>query len=217
MAAADFLLNTDYPIDKIVYIASGSVPIDGYPHAIAHGLAFEPLVTGYWSTTPDFEICYEFGSGKFPSTVPTYFYSHSVTMSQDTTTTIDLYTQWIDGPSLTCYYRLFGFEPSNINLDIASPVALSDEFVVSTDYRMMQLVTTGLVNPGTAATYTITHNLGSKPRVMAWYKWVGGLVPLIAAGDTAGGQNMLSVTDNTIIFLNRYGLNVTELHYRIYV
>lgn len=215
--ARDFLVTSDYPMDKIIYLKSGSVPIDGYPHSISHNLPFTPLVGGYWSMTPDFSVCYEFSSGDFPSGNLGYIFGHSVDIECDSETTIDLYTRDIAGGSKTCYYRIFAFEPSNVNADISSPVSLSDEMVFNTDYNYMKLYMSGVVNPGTATTYSITHGMGYKPRVMAWHNQFGYVTPIVRAGDTAGGDPCIIVDDEKITLNNRYGIPITQFHYRIYL
>lgn len=215
--ARDMLLTTDAPTDKIVYLATGNIPIDGYPHSITHTLPFRPLVSGYWSMTPDFSVCYEFFSGDFPSGNPFQLFAHSVDIFCDTDTTIDLYTRDIAGGSKTCYYRIFAFEPHGLNNDLSTPVAQSDSMILNTDYNYMKLYMSGTANPGTAGTYTIAHNLGYIPRVMAWASKFGSLEPVMRAGDTATGETYVTVDATNIVFKNPYGINVPELHYRIYL
>jgi hypothetical protein len=215
MANSDFLIQSDYPMDKIVYITSGSIPIDGFPHTIPHGLPFVPLLGGYWSLTPDFAICYEFFSGDFPSGNAGYFFAHEVDILADATN-VQLDTVDIAGGSKTAYYRVYGFEPSDSAVEITTPVG-GDSFNINSDYNYMKLFMSGVVNPGTVSTYTIDHNLGYIPQVHAWYTWLGDCVPMVRAGDTSSGQIMIQVTPTQIIMSNLFNLAVTRLDYRIYL
>lgn len=214
--AKDFLINSDYPMDKVVFLTSGSLVLDGDPHSFAHGLPFVPLTGGYWSFSADFSTSYEFYSGDFPSGNPSFIFAHQVDVSSDATN-ITIGTQDIIGDVPTVYYRIYAFEPSDSNADIASPLSSSDAFALNSDYNYMKLYSSGVANPGTAATYTITHGIGYKPQVHAWYTWLGDTVPMVRAGDTANGQVTLAVNDNTIVMSNPYGLNITRLDYRIYL
>lgn len=213
--AKNFLLNSDYPQDKVVLLLSGSIPIDSATHTIPHNLPFTPLVDGCWSMTSDFSTSYEFYSGDFPSGNPGYFFAHEVQLQANSTNVI-LPTLDIAGGSKTAYYRIFGFEPSDSTADIASPITSSDNFVLNTDYNYMKLYTSGVANPGTAATYTIVHGLGYKPQVRAWYTVAGISKPTTQAGDAFAGRICVVPTDTSIIVLNPNGDNITRFDYRMY-
>ena len=53
----NFLINTDYPLDMIIYYKFYELTTNGSSSqtvTIPHGLGFTPLLFGVWSTTPDF-------------------------------------------------------------------------------------------------------------------------------------------------------------------
>lgn len=215
--ARNFLLNTDYPIDKIVYLTSGSMTLDGLPHTIAHGLPFIPLVGGYWSFSSSFDTTYDFYSGDFPSGNPSFLFAHEVQISSDATN-ITLNTTDIIGDSPTFYYRIYALAPSTMTSSL-NPVltASADAFILNTDYNYMKLYINETYTMGTAATYTVTHSLGYKPRIAGWYEFFGSTEPILRAGDTSGGIIKAEVTDTQVIVSNGFGLNIPNLYLRIYL
>lgn len=217
--ARDMLLTTDAPTDKIVYLASGSVPIDGYPTLFAHELPFIPLLGGYWSFSPTFDVCYEFWSGDFPSGNNTKFYKHELRVrSSATDVTID--TVDIAGDSKTAYYRIFGFEPSNSTADVAPLANSGDNFVIDSGYNYMKLYSSDTVVLGTAASVTVTHNLGYIPKVFAWFMDISNEVtPIIKGFDefSFSSDVTMVVTTTNIIFSRSGTLNIPAIYYRIYL
>lgn len=66
----NFLLNSDYPIDKVIKVISGSFTANANVYTtinVPHNLPELPLIIPQWSTTPDFSIVYDNDSG-LPST-----------------------------------------------------------------------------------------------------------------------------------------------------
>lgn len=166
----DFLLNTDYPIDNIVYLASGSVSVpNGTSDAIsvgAHGLSFTPMPMLVWSNTADFSTSNSFidtqmadnwfttGAGQ---TYLVYATSTDVFIQRDNTS----------GSDKTLYYRVFCFAPSNVSdsATVPSTANSADPFVLNTDYNYLKLAAAGQL---TVASPTYNHGLGYAPRVMKW-------------------------------------------------
>ena len=110
--AKSFLINSDYPLDKVVYINQGSVNIGGgIDRIIAHGLPFTPLISFVWSFTADFAITYQFNNGSFPSGNPGYYFSLQLSIQANATNITLSGNGTIT--STTVYYRIFGF-PHNI-------------------------------------------------------------------------------------------------------
>ena len=214
--ARNFLVNTDYPIDKIIYLTSGSMVLDGFPHTIAHGLPFIPLVGGYWSFSSAFATTYDFYAGDFPSGNPSFLFAHEVQISSDATN-ITLNTTDIVGDSPTFYYRIYGLAPSGTTNDISPIASTSDPFVINSDYNYMKLYINETYPMGTATTYTVNHNLGYKPRIAGWYEFFGSTEPILRAGDTGGGAIKAEVTNTQVIVSNDFGLDIPNLYLRVYI
>ena len=210
--ASNFLLNSDFPVDKIVIIKTGTMSINNTDTTIAHGLAFTPLVGGCWSYTSDFAVSYPFGTGEFPSGNPTYPFAHMISANVDATN-ITLHGLDVPGTAPTAYYRLYGLETSDSTATISPVVGLGDSFVLNTDYNYMKLYVEGTSVPGASTPITVTHNLGYKPRVDAWITYTGISQPLDFA-DTTGS---LEVTNTQIIFTNNFGVSISRFDYRIYL
>ena len=165
--ANNFLFNTDYPLDKVIYLFSGSYTQIGETSTtvvVAHGLTFRPLVTGNWSKTVDFTSTKEMFLPEFSDITSTYVQ----VFSNDTNITIRGIKPTAGNE--TIYYRIYGFMPSNVNTDVAFTASLADSFQLSTDYNYTKLNETFSGFYPAAATTTITHNLGYRPQVMAWTK-----------------------------------------------
>lgn len=156
----NFLLNTDAPIDKIIGSSTGSVTVPSNDFAdviINHGFSFTPLFYVKWSTSPTFSPSYE--SQWFqPSSVPYSIYGNS--SSSD----MRLSASNLSGSSVTLYYQIIYFMPSDVSTDVPS-VSL-DDFQLNTDYNYTKIVLEGVLNSGSG---TIDHNLGYIPQVEAWY------------------------------------------------
>lgn len=207
MASPDnFLLNSDYPVDKIVYKISGSFSATGGGglgtlSQFNHNLGFRPLIIGTWSTDSNFSTSREGGffsfEGTDPDTIYTQFYSN------DTQISISTFNPTV--PTVTIYYRIYGFMPSNINADAAFTASLADKFQLNTDYNYTKLYLSGITTA--AATTTITHNLGYRPQVMAWLKDAS-----IYGTEMIVDMGYIKVTTTTIVIT----APSNDVHYMIY-
>ena len=156
----EFLLNTDYEMDKIILVKTGSF-VSGKD--ISHDLGFAPMPFGVWSTSPDFTSVNTIGitdSDIHPSYTPRL----GVWCRADDTK-IRIASSGNGSGSTTIYYRLYAFEPPNSNADIASTSDLANTFVLNTDYNYRKLMAVGTF---TQSNQEYTHNLGYLPQVMAW-------------------------------------------------
>jgi hypothetical protein len=203
----NFLLNTDYPLDKVVYMTSGSFSAAGggglgTVHQFNHGLSYTPLIVGTWSTNSDFSTSREGGyfafEGTDPNTIYTQFFANS--------TKITVSTFNPPAPAVTIYYRIYAFMPSNVNVDSSFTTASADTFALNTDYNYTKLFSSGIATA--AATTTITHDLGFRPQVMAWIK----------DSSVAYGTSMVvdmgyvKATTTTVVITSPS----KDIHYRIY-
>lgn len=219
----NFLLNTDYPLDKVVYITSGSATVANATVdldlstaiRIAHGLPFRPLPILLWSNTSDFAITNEqrdadYLADAFGAGAGQYYLVHA----DATNIYIKRYNQ--SGGSKTLYYRIFCFLPSDADEDSVAPstqVSGSD-FVLNTDYNYMKLFHDGIL---TTTGNTYTHNLGYVPRVQVWEETADTTVSrLVLAQDISGGVGNTGVyiTDTQLVWVNPG--TYSGIHYRIY-
>lgn len=193
----DFLLNTDYEMDKIIYFKSGSI-MPGETKFINHNLGIAPLVFCTCSFSEDFDD--SMPSPFLQFLLPTGFISFDI-WANNQYTRIEYRNDQSSSQKL--YFRIYAFEPSNTRISIGPTSNLSKQFVINTDYNYCKLLTKGVVN-GDA---TITHNLGYVPFVLAWKEGPFGIAPESISRD----DNYVEVTSTSVIIKNN-----TKTHYRIY-
>jgi len=215
-----FLLDSDYSMDKIVYMTSGSVSVPNttseFPGiTIAHGLPFKPLAILQWSNTSDFAITNEFRDADYVSTINTtlagqYYAVHA----NATNILIDKYN--LSGATKTLYYRVFCFQPSDASETSVVPATENQgsNFVLNTDYNYMKLFHAGIL---TSVSPTFSHNLGYVPRVQIWEQTgtttsrnISGQEISIAAQSTG-----VHITDTQIVWLNP--TTYDKIHFRCYL
>lgn len=209
----DFLLNTDYEMDKIVYFKSGSCLPGGTPTSYQEqyidefDLGFVPLISTVFSFSEDFS-----------DTRMDYMltYNDSCVISVDAR---------MDGIALRyantdlnqrLYYRIYGFEPSNSTASVGKTQKDAKQFMLNTDYNYCKLYQKGIVTEDT----TITHNLGYTPFVLAWQEspWTNPspsvISPLWGSGLVDIGIPEISTNDTTVKIS---GVSPNDkIHYRIY-
>jgi hypothetical protein len=217
--AKNFLLNSDYPLDKVILMKSGQITVAAGATVEVldpHGLLFTPLVIGSWSTSSTFTTSFE--AGFQPFSPPG---SLSLSISSNATN-VRISASNNSGSSVTFYWRCYGFMPSTANDDAAFTASSADSFVINTDYNYTKLFTAGVADIS-ATSQTVLHNLGYRPQVEVWYEFA--VVPgqfereylgIANIGDT--GYNRISVTTTSLTFSKgTYGGQSTIYHYRIYM
>lgn len=226
MDARNFSISSDYPIDKVIYMTSGSVTISGYNYndvTIPHGLPFTPLTTDIYSLTPSFDTSYEYNSGPVqtdPLLSSPFLYN---TGSESDSTNITLRHTNNSPSSVTIYYRVYGFMPSTVNEEAAWTASVADNFVMNSDYNYTKLFDAGVTAYSDIpdSIETINHNLGYRPQVMAWSEessvvYSRNFTSLYPDGSNDGGA--IYIDENSIIFQRQFFLfNASRLHYRIYI
>lgn len=205
--ARNFLLNTDYPLDKIVYIHSGSFSATGGGgvgtyHSVVHDLPFTPLMVGNWSTSSDFSITKEMFIPSY--TELTGAYCEVASDSSDFTIQAINY----DSSPITVYYRVYGFMPSTSDETAAPTSSIADNFMLNTDYNYTKLYYNDCITAETST--TITHNLGYRPQVMAWYQ-SGSQAKYLSSDFT----HWVTTTDTTVVVHN--SSTGASIHLRIYL
>ena len=220
----DFLLNTDYEMDKIVYVQEGlAMPgtslVDGYyvnRVSKTHGLPFYPLVFGFCSYDKDFS-----------KTMALPFYD-TPRMERNGSTTTQVYNAralvYTDGGLVTVYYaikqgaeskplyyRLYGFEPTTSNAKVSPTKKYAKIFTLNTDDNYRKLYKKGSARA--TETVTIRHNFGYVPQIQLWLDTGDGYI----IGDAYGWLSNITITKNSFSFTvptSNGGKYVA--HYRIY-
>lgn len=212
--AAKMDLSTDYPLDKIIYITTGSFSIPGNDFVdlpIAHNLSFTPLMDGTYSTTPDFSISYDVGSGS-PYASSTGFFAISNYIDADATN-VNFHAINYTPSTVTVYYRFFGLMPSNVNALASFTSSTADDFVLNTDYNYTKLLYAGI----TSTDITITHNLGYRPQVVIWGEVAGTITKIRFSDVNNPDPPYLVKVTNTNVQINMSSSGVYACHYRIYL
>lgn len=178
-SAQFFLVDTDYPLDKIIYMTTGQVTVGATSTAdvpIPHGLTFTPLMDGTYSTSADFNISFDIGSGE-PYAGSFGFFAYNTSIDA-TSSNVNFHVVNFTSSSVTIYYRLFGLMPSGVSEDIASTANSADKFVLNTSSNYTKL----FANTRLTTTGTITHGLGYRPQVSVWQEIIGtGIYKIIYA------------------------------------
>ena len=163
----DFLLNTDYEMDKIVFFKQGSFTTSV---EITHNLGYAPLAFGVWSTNSNFSSVNTLGSvSEIPA--PPGVYQTPLNIECSSNDTIIRLKARGEYNGETIYYRVYAFEPSDITANAPSTSQDSNTFIFNTDYNYRKLFHAGEF---TLNNLEYTHNLGYIPQVMGWAKYSFG-------------------------------------------
>lgn len=180
----DFLLNTDYEQDKIIYCQK--LKIDATAPkvtTIEHGLPTVPLILGVWSPTEDFTETHSLVPIE-PADNGAYCWASS------TYKTVNVYTMPKQNEDetyqpTTFYIYLFGLEPSDnyysgneaergapsiVHQKIAATKGFAKQFILNTDYNYMKLLTSRpeFVFDDQTGIGTYHHGLGYIPFLLTW-------------------------------------------------
>ena len=205
----NFLLNTDYEMDKIILFKDGSFT---QSTEIAHNLSFIPLTFGVWSTDSDFTSTNTI-AGLDSNPVLPYTPLLSVELYASAT---KLKLESAGNTNNTpIYYRIYGIEPSGSTQTAPATNTSANKFILNTDYNYTKLMATGEF---TSAGQEYQHNLGYIPQVLTWVKtsFVGEPVIeyLSSASEYTGIK--VTVTENKIICGAMPSVFVDKIYWRIY-
>lgn len=200
----DYLLNTDYEMDKIVLVKTGDFTGSV---SIPHNLGYEPLAFGVWSTSEDFSTSNSLGldlsSADISYTPPLHV------LCKAFSNRIELTAAGQNHASTKIYYRVYALEPSDSKNQAPHTSTLANKFILNTDYNYRKLKKAGEFTQ-TGDTYE--HNLGYLPQVMTWAKWKpgsgGGIIPLLAASNYTNFKivvtpTQIKVTDMPSVFIEK--------------
>lgn len=193
----NFLFNSDYPMDQVVYLGSGQ--FSGSGTSFAHNLGFTPLIVGTWSTSSTFLVSMEGGFPGYEVFDPTAEYV--IFGANSTNISINRLTS----QTATRYFRIYGFMPTNVNIDVAETASQSNNFIFNTDFNYTKIYLEDVAAPSSSAT-TINHNLGYRPQVSAWIEQANGYT------EAAPAYKCPKVTTSSIII----PASAYNTHYKIY-
>lgn len=222
-AANGTLINSDYPLDKIVYLLETPFTVNpgNVEFSVPHNLPFTPLLKAVWSTDPGFSVTYNIGDG-VPDSNPLIVFSTIGTDVSATSTNARVYFIRNAPTSQVVYIRIWGYMPSNIN-DIVPPTAISgDKFVVNSDYNYTKLFMAGVTSssstPGLAT--SVDHNLGYYPQNDVWAVHDGATFSLsytqVLFGLPDTGGTVVTPT-SLAMYRTFYPSSAWSFHYRIYM
>lgn len=212
--ARNFRLNTDYEMDKIIYMSTGAFSSDnvGIETNIPHELGFAPLIVAQWSINDNFLETYETTTALFRNSP----YEQYVLASADGT---DLKLFAFSDIPRTLYYRVYGLLPSGVTPTLPSTNALADTFTFNTNFVASKVVSQGVTpTSSTQQSVTVEHGLGYKPQVLGWEDDAGVVTPINFFSGATEYANIKvgasSITVRTTSDAN--STNPRRVHYRIY-
>ena len=192
MSLKNFQFNSDYPMDKIVLLREFRVAgtsATPYTTSFDHGFGESLLVLGIWSEDSAFNSTHTCAMLRY-SGDPVIVWS----------TKSKVFVTNYAGNTRPVYVRIYALLKSDSIASATPTSSYSNKYIFSSDFRYMPLVQTFTAS----RTTTYSHNLGYKPRVLAWIEYTndvdGHTEPLMEGSPSsynAGVQSIL-VTNSTI-------------------
>lgn len=208
----NFLLNTDYPIDKIVYLSEGEWTPTGFDaetgqanagFMLETGILAPHMVGGEW-TDDDWETSYPIGSARYTGewyqrtpTAPIYEkYTNVLGFGYaDNEAYISISTAY----SKTIKYRAYIFIPESYwDAIVQKTASLSSPLVLDTRNNYPKLVADGIVQLTANTPVTFYHNLGFKPLIRVWQSFATTSLP--DATFTANSSSVAKLTETELTF-----------------
>lgn len=215
----DFLINTDYEMDKIVFVGEGIIqttPGNEQDAYISTGLPFYPLAFGICAYDKDFKNAWSIPHSTDYYMIGTNPVTLEAELSINVHTEKNMIVVSYKAASTASnvrpmYYRVYAFEPTTSNAKVGATKGHAGTFLLNSDHNYRKLYKKGHAMAG--ETVVINHNLGYIPQCRFWYDW--------------GGQNdgfihdyndSLTITDKVVSFTVPSGglLDSSILHYRVY-
>ena len=228
----DFLLNTDYEMDKIIYFNDVKLTPNQWGNVeLPHSLGYAPLVTGAWSRTADFSEPHPLSGTSGVIDPSTSSYTADV-ISVGVDEEKFIFTQF-SGPvanptTFPFYVRIMCFEPANIHKSAPKTSQNAKQFILNTDYNYLKLFKEGVedvvynTQTGLYDPITITHNFGYHAQALFWvesiaqnWREVSPLTGFILPNMYTDKAGVESYTDKFIIYPYLQAMS-GKIHYRIY-
>lgn len=165
-----FRLDSDYPMDKIVYFKQGTFTPSNGSFQFTHGLSFTPLLFGVISKNSDFSEAYSFNTPMVEKHTFEYPFSiSSITLFSNNT---NVYF-WIGDNAQaeltgTWYYRVYGFSDESLSVVANETSTSGGNLILNSDYNYYRLYETGTLDWNGSQSRTVNHNLGYRPFVLTW-------------------------------------------------
>lgn len=214
MALSNLILDSDYPIDKIVWLHEGTMNLSQGVNTltIPHGVGAQIYPKGIW-TVDDWATTQMFGVMRYGQGGLLDFTSQ---LSADSLNT-DITLRYEIG-SATAKIRLWGVcnDTQIPNLEVPNTAPLSNNnLVIDTRNNYPKLFLEGFATPNT----TVNHNLGAIPQVDIWafdsYSNQWYLFADDSFGTMFGLGEFVKLTASTLEFTNNSGAS-SNYYYRIY-
>lgn len=217
----NFLVNTDYPFDMIVYFNDYAITPNGSVNqtvTLPHSLGFTPLLFGYWSESEDFATTHPLSdlggnSGLYATNIYVESDENNVYIQKYTTT----------AKKNTKYYlRIYGFAPISWTGD-CEPTAQTNSFLLlDTDKEYAPLLAAGEVQPRRldvqppeptpeqTGIYGVIGNngyqefSGRSANVSLYYQ--EPVNPSIMIWKTTSSTNRTTIKSNCVFYANGFGL-----------
>lgn len=205
-----FLLNTDYEMDKIIYFVEGSLNSGQYDVSIPHSLGFAPLIFGICAFNSDFSD----GRGiPYIYQTPSDFVAFE---ARATNTDVKVSFNTANGTPAKVYYKICGLEPAGSTATLPATSGNAEKLIINTDYNYCKLYRKGAINASDVT--TITHNFGYIPQVMVWRESNGVISPFNDSSwysDDLGSEFGIEVTPANVV-IKAANIGLDKVHYRIY-
>lgn len=219
--ATGLLIDSDNPLDKVILLKSDTLvfSVSGTSYTFNHGLSFTPLIKVVWSTNSDFSVTYSVGDGPVSSSVFSPFIP-MLSMAKANSTSVTLEFSNPDTVP-TAYLRVYGFMPSNVNVDASFTSSSAENFTIDSDYNYTKLYMSGVTASSStgSSTESINHNLGYYPQVESWYEQSGYIWVLNSASIFNGVEyySSANITTSTLTYIReQFPSSAIAFHYRIY-
>lgn len=229
--ARDFLINTDYEMDKVIFLYDGVIQIDGDAivlgdgtrreiKTITTGLPFCPLMFGFCSYNKDFKDSHTFpyyegyrAVGGIPISISTDISFYVDGNDNNLEVTYDASPRVTDPKPI--YYRIYGFEPTTSNAKIGKTSNRAKTFTINSSQDYRKLYKKGVVRAG--ETEVIKHDLGYIPQIELWssFTWPYGEHEVYTYRIAQAEENVLTTTKTTATISCPSGW-WDVVHYRIY-
>lgn len=214
-------LNTDYPIDQVIFrsdiipvaIGAGGFNDISIPNPL--GVPFLPI--GQFSLTSDFSgVIYDENAGPWSGGFEQY--STSVFVQPDGSS-IDIRTNNNTGGAVTLYFRIIGLALPGDTTEYPFTSGYKS-LIFNTDDNYMKLYLSGKQTIASTANYQINHNLGYKPRSLFWTEdsFFGiGMATYVDANYIALADAVIPVIGNNTITITNGTFGALDVYYRVYI
>lgn len=220
---SNFLLNTDYPIDKIVYMQEGSWTPTSFDPETGSASNYEVFTTGIQATN---FVCGEWSDDGFATSFPIgsvvgggWYRRDSQSLLYRLIKGVEAYCGWGGvGISMSAFenktidFRFYVLiSEADWNAESNKTAGLSNKLVLDTRENYPKLFEDRIIELQADTPFVLNHNLGFRPFVRAWGGWNSDdPTERIFMPDA---DSIKSITNTQITFLSSWS---NTLYYRIY-